>query len=268
LKPGEANPRALADIDAQGYTVLEDAIEPDLVLALREAIERIARERSIGAGTNEFEGRHTVRLYNLLAEDDVFARVPIHPTVLPVIKGVLDDDCLVSTLSSIDIGPGETPQPIHADDMVIGLPRPHPAIVCNSMWALSDFSEENGATRLVPGSHKTPESPNLAIDTPSIPAEMKAGSVLVWHGSLWHGGGENRTRERRVGLAMNYCAGFIRQQENQQLGIPRKKVATFPRRLQRLVGYGVYRSLIGHIDKRSPATLLDRESESKIVWDR
>ena len=92
--------------------------------------------------------------------------------------------------------------------------------------------------------------------------------MLIWHGSLWHGGGANRTDARRVGLAMNYCAGYIRQQENQQLGIPREIARGFEPRLRELVGYSIYQGLIGHIDKRSPAKLLDREADSKIVWDR
>jgi ectoine hydroxylase-related dioxygenase (phytanoyl-CoA dioxygenase family) len=257
----------LREIDEQGYTVLEDVIEPDLVAALREALDRIARDRGIGTGSNEFEGHETVRLYNLLAHDDVFAQVPVHAAVLPIVEGVLDEGCLISTISSIDIRPGETPQPIHSDDQVIGLPRPHPPVVCNSMWALTDFTEENGATRLVPGSHKRSDYPEFSIHHESVAAEMRAGSVLVWNGSLWHGGGANRSDERRVGLAMNYCAGFIRQQENQQLGIPREMVERFPRRLQRLVGYGVYRSLIGHIDKQDPRMLLGGEAAMKAVWD-
>src|ERR1039458_7380386 len=85
---------------------------------------------------------------------------------------------------------------------------------------------------------------------------MPKGSVLVWHGSLWHGGGANTTDTRRVGIAMNYCAGYIRQQENQQLGIPRETAKHFPRRLQQLVGYGIYNGLIGHIDKHLPAKIL------------
>jgi ectoine hydroxylase-related dioxygenase (phytanoyl-CoA dioxygenase family) len=96
---------------------------------------------------------------------------------------------------------------------------------------------------------------------------MRAGSVLVWNGSLWHGGGANRTQERRVGIAMNYCAGFLRQQENQQLGLPADKVSRFPERLQRMVGYGVYRSLIGHIDKQDPRRLLGGEAKLRAVWD-
>ena len=80
---------------------------------------------------------------------------------------------------------------------------------------------------------------------------------MIYNGSMWHGGGENRTDERRVGIAMNYCAGFIRQQENQQLGIPRDIAKRFPKRLQELVGYSVYRMLIGHIDHGHPARVLD-----------
>ena len=88
------------------------------------------------------------------------------------------------------------------------------------MWALTDFTEANGATRIIPGTPPGDHSPNYGQHYDSIPAEMAKGSVLVWHGSLWHGGGANTTDERRVGIAMNYCAGYIRQQENQQLGIP------------------------------------------------
>ena len=96
---------------------------------------------------------------------------------------------------------------------------------------------------------------------------MPKGSVLVWHGSLWHGGGTNQTDERRVGIAMNYCAGYIRQQENQQLGIPREVAAQFSPRLQELIGYGLYNGLIGHIDKTHPAKLLGRKPPDRMVWD-
>jgi len=258
---------SLEQIEKDGYTILEGAIEPDRVAALREDLLRLERELGVQPAQNDFEGRRTWRIYNLLVHGALYERIPVHEKVLPVVEGVLDDGCLISSLSSISIGPGETAQPIHADDQLIPLDKPHRAIVCNTMWALTDFSEANGATRLVPGSHKADDSPRYGADYPSIPAEMKAGSVLVWHGSLWHGGGANRTGERRVGIAMNYCAGFIRQQENQQLGIPREIAARFAPRLQRLVGYGVYRHLIGHIDKRDPIALLGESGELKTVWE-
>ena len=136
--------------------------------------------------------------------------------------------------------------------MLIPLAKPHAAIICNTMWALTDFTEENGATRVVPGSHLLDHSPEYGRSYESVPAEMPRGSVLVWHGSLWHGGGANHTDQRRVGIAMNYCAGFLRQQENQQLGVPREIARGFSPRLRELVGYGIYQGLIGHIDKTDP----------------
>ena len=101
-----------------------------------------------------------MRIYNLLAHGELFERVPVHPNVLPIVEGVLDPGCLVSSLSSIAIGPGETPQPIHADDQLIPMPKPHPPTVCNTMWALTDFTEANGATRIIPGSHLADHSPD------------------------------------------------------------------------------------------------------------
>jgi ectoine hydroxylase-related dioxygenase (phytanoyl-CoA dioxygenase family) len=254
-------------IGRQGFTVVEGVIEPDLADALAKDLLRLERELGVVPAKNDFEGVATVRLYNLLAYGPLYEQIPVHPRVLPIVEGVLDPGCLVSTLSSISIGPGESAQPIHADDMLIPLSKPHEAIVCNTMWALTDFTEANGATRVVPGTHREP-SPEYGREVESIPAEMRKGSVLVWHGSLWHGGGANTTGERRVGIAMNYCAGFIRQQENQQLGIPREVAAGFSPRLRELCGYGIYNGLIGHIEKKNPASLLDSKAASKIVWDR
>ena len=127
-------------------------------------------------------------------------------------KGILGGQL---TVQAKKLDAGETPQPIHADDQMIPLAKPHVATVCNTMWALTDFTEANGATRIIPGSHLRDHSPIYGRHYDSIAAEMRRGSVLVWHGSLWHGGGANRTHTRRVGIAMNYCAGWIRQQENQ-----------------------------------------------------
>lgn len=256
----------IARVRTQGYTIVERAIEPALAEALVQALEQLERELGARPAGNTFEGAATVRIYNLLAYGAPFDEVPVHPAVLPIVEGVLDPGCLISSLSSIAIDPGETAQPIHADDMVIPLEKPHAPIVCNSMWALTDFTADNGATRLVPGSHLE-ASPEYGGTYETIAAEMPKGSVLIWDGALWHGGGANSTGNRRCGLAMNYCAGFIRQQENQQLGIPLDVVRGFSPRLQELVGFGVYRGLIGHIDKDSPARRLLAAGEFRSIWD-
>jgi ectoine hydroxylase-related dioxygenase (phytanoyl-CoA dioxygenase family) len=259
----------VAEIALQGFTVVHDAIEADLLDALDDDLRRIEHDEGIVPAGNDFEGAHTVRIYNLLARGEVYGRIPVHRNVLPVVEGVLDAGCLVSSLSSISIDPGEKAQPIHADDQLIPLAKPHAPTVCNTMWALTDFTEENGATRLVPRSHVLDHSPHYGGTYDTVPAEMPRGSVLIWHGSLWHGGGANRSHDRRVGIAMNYCAGFIRQQENQQLGIPTEVARTFSPRLRELCGFGIYSGLIGHIDKRSPSEVVLGEPTpaDAIVWD-
>lgn len=268
---GDAGPtgRAVAGIEERGWTVLDGVLSPAECDALVDDLDRLHRELGTVPASNDFEGTSTLRVYNLLAHGPLWQRIPTEPTVLEVVERVLDPGCLVSSLSSISIGPGETAQPIHADDQLIPIPKPHPPTVCNSMWALTDFTEANGATRVISGSHLRDHSPTYGQQYDTVAAEMTRGSVLVWHGSLWHGGGANRTGDRRIGVAMNYCAGYVRQQENQQLGLDPALVATFDPRLQELVGYGVYRGLIGHIDRDSPQRRFfgDAGHRRQMVWD-
>lgn len=258
----------LARIEADGYTVLSDVIPVDVVDALVDDLDRLEEELSAMPSDNSFEGGRTTRIYNLLAFGGPWVDVPVHPDVVAMMQGVLGSGPLISSISSIAIGPGERAQPVHADDQAMPLERPHRPIVCNSMWALTEFTEANGATRLVPGSHKRDHSP--PYDEPiegTIPAEMSKGSILVWNGSLWHGGGANTTDETRIGIAMNYCAGWIRQQENQQLGIPADVMADFSPELRDLCGLGVYKGLIGHIDKRTPADRLYGDTPVPNLFD-
>ena len=180
-------------VRTDGWTVVEDAIDLDLVDAIADDLLRLERDLGIVPADNLFEGRRTTRIYNLLVHGPLYQRIPVHPNVLPIVEKVLDPGLLISSLSSIAIGPDETAQPIHSDDQLIPLPKPHPPLICNTMWAITDFTEANGATRLCPGTHLADHSPNLLEHYDSIAAEMPKGSVLVWVGSLWHGGGANTT---------------------------------------------------------------------------
>jgi len=259
-----------AQLVEEGYTIVENLINDDLVEALLADVHRLESALDRRPADNRFEGNRTTRTYNLLAHGEIWQEVPAQPQVLELIEGVLGPQCLISSLASISLAPGETAQVIHADDQVQPLAKPHAATVCNSMWALTDFTEANGATRLVPGSHRW-DSPNYFTpdeEVTTIAAEMPKGSVLVWHGSTWHGGGANTTTDEvRVGVAMNYCAGFIRQQENIQLGTPPEIMATFTPQLRQLCGLGMYRGLTGNIDKQSPASLLYGDPPQTQIWD-
>jgi len=258
-----------ARIDTDGYTIVRDAIEPDLVEQLRDTIRRLERDLDVRPRDTAAEGHATLRMYNLLAKDPVFQAMPVHPNVLPLAEALLDRGCLLSGMTAIDIGPGEHPQPMHGDDIVMSrhLPRPHVPMMVTTMWALTDFTAANGGTRFVPGSHRfphTPESPDAPLVVDVCALEMPAGSVMVFHGSLWHAGGANTTTDdRRLGVNVQYCPGFVHQQQNPYLGIPAEVAATFSDRLLELLGYRLYKGIMGHIDGASPGEVVfgDRMAE-------
>jgi ectoine hydroxylase-related dioxygenase (phytanoyl-CoA dioxygenase family) len=250
-----------------GYTVIEGAASADLVAELKEAVERIEREHGLGPAMTSFEGFKTLRVNNLLTYADIFWEVPLHDNVLPVVERVLDKECLLSSFCSLVLGPGQEAQPIHEDTQLIPLPRPHIPITVNAIWALSDFRHDNGATRIVPGSHKLPSSPEYGKAYDTVTATMPAGSVMLFDSALWHGGGANTSDARRFAFSCAYCWGWMRQQENLQLGIPQETARRFPRRLQELCGYSVYKGQFGHIDNHDPIELLGRERGKRMVWE-
>ncbi len=183
----------VGQISTVGYTIVENAIDAELVERLTARIDGLLEELGIPFGDNTFLGERTRRIFNLLARDPIFAEVPAHPGVLPIVEGVLDAECLLSSLTAIEMSDGQAAQPFHCDDGSIPLPRPHVPIACPAIWALTDFTIENGATRLVPGSHRFDRIPRRREEPEVIvQAVMPAGSVLVYDGSLWHAGGANR----------------------------------------------------------------------------
>jgi ectoine hydroxylase-related dioxygenase (phytanoyl-CoA dioxygenase family) len=124
------------------------------------------------------------------------------------------------------------------------------------MWALDDFTEDNGATLVVPGSHETPASarPDEAL---AIQATMPAGSVMLYVGSLWHGGGANHTSRFRLGVILEYVVSWLRAQESHLLVVPPEVVRTLPPRLQELLGYNIFPPFLGYVDGRHPRRTLD-----------
>lgn len=260
--------RIAGEIDDRGYAIAEGIVPRRLVEELTGRIDELMVELEVARGPNVFLGRDTRRLFNLLARDRLFESTPVHPETLPVVERVLDDECLLSSLTAIEMGPGQARQPLHADDGSYGFPRPSPTWIVVAIWALTDFTKENGATHVVPGSHRFDHRPHRDDAPETVQIEMPAGSVVFYDGSLWHGGGENRTDRRRLAIVNNYCAGFLRQEESQLLALPRDRVAAFAPRLRRLVGYGTYRGLIGHVDQRNPETLVDPTAETDMVWDK
>jgi ectoine hydroxylase-related dioxygenase (phytanoyl-CoA dioxygenase family) len=259
-----------AVVESDGYAIVEGVIDRETCGLLVEEVDRVEREFGIAFGKNDFEGFQTRRIFNLISRGPRFRELVIHERVLECVEAILGDGFLLSGTTSMHIGPGESEQLLHADDGMISLPRPHPATMVTTLWALSDFTADNGATRLIPGSHTKP----AIVPTPDeerevVSAEMPAGSALIFHASLWHGGGPNTTADvERYGLSIQYVAGWCRQQQNLMLGTPREVVVSYPRRLQELIGYSMYRNVMGHVDREHPLTLLGEDIQPDMVWDK
>jgi ectoine hydroxylase-related dioxygenase (phytanoyl-CoA dioxygenase family) len=253
-------------IRQDGYTILRNVIEESLIDDLVKALAKLEHELKDTPGIDAPEGCRTTRIHNLLSHGAPFDQVPVHSAVLPIVEGVLDRGCLISSMSWVAINTGERAEPIHVEDQVIPLDKPHRPILFDCVWALSNFTPGNGATRVVKGSHKLP-SPEYGVTYETTAAEMPRGSVLIMDGALWRGAGAHISGGRRLAISMNYCAGFLRQQENQLLGLSPSLVRTYPPRLQEMIGWGVYRGQIGHVDRQSPAHALNAGRAYKPIWE-
>ena len=237
-----------------GYAIVEHLLTPEEASAKRAELTRILQETPVGR--NDSEGFKTRRIYALFAKTRAFDEPATHPLVLGVLDRVLGASYQLSAPVGIEISPGETAQVLHTDDGIYPIPRPHPEIVLNTMWALDDFTEENGATRVVPGSQRwVSERPHES--TPVELATMPAGSVMFFTGSVYHGGGANRSDRPRLGTILEYVAGWLRPQENHVLAVPRDVVRAVPPRLQELLGYNIHPPFVGYVDGRHPRRLLD-----------
>ncbi|HXQ76035.1 MAG TPA: phytanoyl-CoA dioxygenase family protein [Acidimicrobiales bacterium] len=251
----------MRELEENGYATIPGAIDPAQVAWARSELEAIVE--STPKGRDDFEGHRTRRVYGLFAKTRSLDALAVHEVVLDVLDRVLGHYEL-SAPTGISIGPGETAQPLHPDDAIYPLPRPHPEIVVNVMWPLQDFTAANGATRIVPGSHRwTDERPGP--DTDTITVELPATSALIYTGSVWHGGGANRSDSSRLGVVLHYAASWLRPVENHVLVVPPAAAAGLPERLQELLGYNIHPPFIGYVDGRHPRKLIDEFDPSVTV---
>ena len=237
-----------------GYVVVSGLLTEAGLRAARADLDRVLA--ATPSGRNPFEGFATQRVYALFAKTRTFDQLAVHPLLLEVLDQVLGHYQLSAPVG-IRIGPGESAQVLHRDDSVYPLPEPHPPVVVNTMWPLDDFTPDNGATRLVPGSHQWEPGRQPGEADPVLAAAMPAGSVMFYLGSLWHGGGANGTDRPRLGVILEYAAAWLRPQENQCLAVPRAIVAQLPARLQELLGYNIYPPFLGYVDGVHPRRVLN-----------
>ncbi len=242
----------LEAVERDGFTILENVFSLERADAFRKRIREIERTtlRPLEPGETE-EDSSFYRTAGLLRIDPIFWDVPIDPTVTEVVEGVLGPDFLISTFSGIDLKPnGDNIQPLHPDDALIPLARPHERpLGCTVMWVVTAFNERTGGTRLLPGSHREPLDLLWSQDTErmsqAIQPDMKPGSVLVFDHALFHGASDNPSDDWRLGLQVSYHAGWIRPYTNWFRSIPIEEVRQFPEKLRDLLGYKTYRGIGG-----------------------
>jgi ectoine hydroxylase-related dioxygenase (phytanoyl-CoA dioxygenase family) len=239
-----------------GYVIVSGLMSPDDVAAARADLSRVLE--TTPTGRNPFEGRSTQRVYALFAKTRTFDAAAVHPLLLGVLGQVLGHYQLSAPVG-IRIGPGEQAQILHRDDAIYPLPQGGPPVVVNTMWPLDEFTSENGATRFIPGSHRWAPGRVPADTDPVATATMSPGQVLFYLGSLWHGGGANRTGRPRLGVILEYAAAWLRPQENHCLAVPRSIARDLPERLQELLGYNIYPPFVGYVNGAHPRKVLSAD---------
>jgi ectoine hydroxylase-related dioxygenase (phytanoyl-CoA dioxygenase family) len=239
-----------------GYVVVTGMMAPQSARDAHADLDRLLR--TTRTGRNAFEGYSTQRIYALFAKTRAFDAAATDPLLLAVLDQVLGHYQLSAPVG-ICIGPGEAAQALHRDDSVYPVPEPHPPLVVNTMWPLDEFTPENGATMFIPGSHRWEPGRRPTPNDPLATAQLLPGSALFYLGSLWHGGGANQTSRPRLGVILEYAAGWLRPQENHCLAVPRAVVRGLPQRLQELLGYDVYPPFVGYVDGRHPRRVLSAD---------
>ena len=249
----------------EGYVIFTDVLSPEQLKQQRAALKPWI-DADI-RGRNNFEGDRSNRIYGMLDKDPVFADLISHPLQL--------------AFAAINLHPGETVQPWHFDDSHCDLPRPRDPLSLSTFWSISDTTATNGATEIIPGSHKwgneqpsganrgsdfqtgvTDKKSDSTDDHPDmIKAVMPAGSLMLAKGTLWHRGGGNSSDTQRLIVTPQFCKGWCRPLEQQLLAVPPEKVARLPKRVQELLGYNIHPPFMGYVDGMHPSRILTPKSD-------
>jgi ectoine hydroxylase-related dioxygenase (phytanoyl-CoA dioxygenase family) len=248
-----------AILQADGCVVVERLVSGEVMDAVRS--ELAPHLDGVAFGCDEFTGHSTKRIGSLLERSPTVRELAIHPTVIGALDRVLAGrgaGYQLHLTQVIDIWPGQGAQMVHRDQWAFDF-FPFPAgfeVECHTMWALSDFTEQNGATRVIPTSNHWEDGLRPGVER-TVPAEMPRGSVMLYVGSLYHGGGENRADERRLGINIGYTLSWLRQEENQYLACDPGVARTFPEELLRLMGYARGAYALGYVgDLHDPLDVL------------
>jgi hypothetical protein len=242
----------MAALDRDGYVIWENLLDARQCRRIRDTVLPWLGH----TGRNSFEGRRTQRIYSVLSRTRVCDGLVDHPRVLAVLDRLLMANYLLSALQAINIQPGESAQLAHHDDGFYPVPRPRAPLAAATIWAIDDFTADNGATMLYPGSHRWGKW-RPGPDDQSIPVVMPAGSCVLFVGTLWHGGGANTTDRDRLAVTAQYCEPWLRPMEAFTLSISREIAREVSDDIRRMLGYSIHPPFVGAVDGLHPLRLLD-----------
>lgn len=240
----------LEALDRDGYVILEGLIDRNKCAEIQDEAARLIDY----TGANSFEGHLTQRVYAPLSKTRSIDDLIDHPRVTALLDALFLPNYLLSQAQIINILPGETPQPLHHDDGFYALPRPFKPVHAAFIAAIDDFTADNGATVVVPGSHKWTDRIPTAAD--AVPCRMAAGSAVFFLGALWHGGGDNRTERARLAVTGQYCEPWLRQQENFFLELSKEQARELRPSILSMVGYSIHAPFMGMVDRHHPKRIL------------
>ena len=241
-----------ATVQEDGYAVVPNFIDQDEVDKLNEDLAPIFD--SVRSMERPGLGQQTVHIHNILGKTRAVDHIVMEPRLLEIVEAILGPDFQVSSIVVMCPRPGDEPQRLHRDDGHFPIPRVFP-LVANSLLTLDPFKDENGATRIVPRSHLI--RGQVDVETDTVPIETGPGSLIIWDGALWHKGGGNRTEnERRRSLNLNFNLAWLKQRENQFLGVSKETVLELPEKLQQLMGYHLTNFGLGTVDLKHPLEYL------------
>lgn len=244
----------LARMQRDGFTIVEGVLDAAGLDAFRA---ELAPFLGAHTGRNPFEGRSTERVYTLVGRGRIFEQLADDPRILALVGAFLRPGFLLSASHAIDIRPGQAAQALHFDDSFYPFPRPRAPLGVSVVGAIDAFTEQNGATVVIPGSHLWGEDwRERAASAPRIPLGMTAGSAAVFAGTLIHGAGGNQSAASRLAFTYQYCEPWARTQENFFLGVPRDRVARMSPTLQALLGYSIMAPFMGQVTASHPAKSL------------
>ncbi len=250
----DAAPEHIAEAFAEhGCAIVNGAASDALRNQLRSELAPLMAEAGLQQDDpSSFYPGLTRRAVALVTRSTAARELVMHPVSLALSEQHLGANCLhfqLHATAAVEIGPGARRQVLHREEDPFNFfPLPRLNLVIASIWAISDFTEANGATCVVPGSHRWPAG-RVAQDDEIAVADMPAGSVLFWSGGLLHGAGANTSADARYGVILSYSCGWLRQEENQYLEVPRAELATWDARLRKVVGFTMHGAL-GYRDPR------------------